>query len=104
MKTSLMNRPAATEPENATDHRETDDNYGMIIERHGGFRVIICRCDHQWIFQQRRMRFKLGGTGWDHLAYVTSKTTLIRIAQQYSGHTWPKLDALPASFRKGGLL
>ncbi|MFQ1701691.1 hypothetical protein ACJ5NV_13975 [Loktanella agnita] len=98
---AVLEQPRSAAP--AVSHRETDDTYHSVIVRHGPYRVIICRDDHQWIFQKRRKRFKPGGTGWNYLAYVASKTSLIRIALEYSGHAWPELEALPPNFRKGGL-
>jgi hypothetical protein len=85
------------------DHRESAERYHGVLLNLGRYRVATCRNDLQWLFQRRRPGSAGVGTGWDTLAFVTTRSALIRLHRSHTGRDAIKLLTLPEHFKSGGL-
>ena len=92
----------AGQAKSGNDHRESADGYRGVLFTWGEYRVATCRDDLQWLLQRRRPGFAGVGTGWDTLAFVTTRSALIRLHRSHTGRDALELLTLPANFRSGG--
>jgi len=84
------------------DHRESADGYRGVLIDLGDYRVAICRDDLQWLLQRRRPGFAGVGTAWDTVAFVTTRSALIRIHRSHTGRDAQELLTLAERFKSGG--
>jgi len=86
------------------DHRESANGYRGVLLDLGRYRVAVCRDDLQWLLQRRRPGFTGVGTAWDTVAFVTTRSALIRLHRSHTGRDASELLTLPEKFRSGGQL
>ena len=83
------------------EHRESADGYRGVLFDLGSYRVAACRDDLQWLLQRRRPGSPGVGAQWDTVAFVTSRSALIRLHRSHTGHDAPALLTLPEHFKAG---
>lgn len=84
---------------------ESSDHYPAEICRvvlpGKSFRIIECRDGIQWVIQHSRSGAGKQATGrWRALAYLTTKSALMRLWYKKTGSIKPKIAALPASIQR----
>lgn len=70
--------------------RESDDDYDNVIWQSGGWRVIACSDDFQWIVQSRQPK------KWKSQSFLTSREGVLRCVGHLPGSE--ALQSLPARF------
>ena len=84
----------------ATNHRESADDYRFELFRLRDYRVAACHDGLQWLYQRRDPAKALAGARWRTLGYCVTRAALERLQRENLQPESREIAALPERFRR----